>query len=118
MLDAGFVEAIDDLLGFLRRRNTGSNAETFDRGTLLLHLLPKRELEGELTLVDVESVERDSDSRLVDQLLDLGNLRSDGLLVVVSSSCELDVVSRFEDSRNETSFDGGGSPEARTKRDR
>lgn len=46
MLDAGVAEAVDDLLGLLGRRDSSSDAESLDRESFLLHLLPKRELES------------------------------------------------------------------------
>jgi len=67
-------------------------------------------LESELTLIDVESVESNSDTRFANELLNLRDLGTNSLLVVVSSSSEFNVVSCLETSRNETSFDGSGSP--------
>jgi hypothetical protein len=116
VFDASFMKTIDDFLGLLGRRNTSSDTETFDSSSLLLHLLPERKLESELTLVDVESVESDSNSRFVDQLLNLVDLGTHCLFVVMSSSSEFDVVTSLENSRNESSFDGGRSPVFRNEK--
>jgi hypothetical protein len=107
VLDAGRLEGGDDLDGLFRRRHTGGDAEAFDRKTLSPHLLPERELERELTLVDVERVEGDSDSGL-DLGLDLGDLGSEGLGVVVTSPGELDVEASVENGRDEAGGDGAG----------
>jgi hypothetical protein len=110
VLDAGLVKTIDDLLRLLGRRDTSGDTETFNGGAFLLHLLPERELERKLTLVDVERVQGDSDSRLVDEFRDLVDLGTNGLLVVMSSSGEFDVVTGLETGRNESSFDGRRCP--------
>jgi len=111
MFDTSFVKTVDNLLRLLGRRDTSSDTHSFDSSTFLLHLLPERELESELTLIDVESVESNSDTRFSNELLNLRDLGTDSLLVVVPSSGEFDVVSGLETGRNETSFDGSGSPE-------
>lgn len=107
MLDAGRLEGRDDLDSLLGRRDTGGDAKSLDGKTLSPHLLPKRELEGELPLVDVEGVEGDTDSGS-DSRLDVGDLGSEGSGVVVGSSGELDVVAGVEDGRDEASSDSRG----------
>lgn len=108
VLDAGRLERGDDLDGLLGRRNSSGDTETLDGKTLSSHLLPKRELEGELTLVDVEGIEGDTDSGL-DLGLDLGDFGSEGFGVVVTSSGELDVEAGVEDGGDETGGNGARS---------
>lgn len=126
MLDAGLAEAVDDLLRLLGRGDARGDAESLDREAFLLHLLPQRELERPthmhfvslefrseyrdrdvpLALVDVERVERDADAGHLDRLLDLVDLGPERLLVVVSSTGELDVEAGLEDGRDEAGLDG------------
>lgn len=68
------------------------------------------EKDSPLPLVDVEGVKGDSDSGLVDETLNFIDLGAKSLGVVVSSSCELDVVASGENGRDEAGLDGGGGP--------
>ena len=105
--DARASEAVNDLIRLLSAGNAGGDTETFDRKSLLPHLLPQRELETELALIDVERVEGDTDT-IGDLLLDFGNFGTESLCVVVSTTSQLDVVPSIEDCADEASLDGGG----------
>jgi hypothetical protein len=56
--DTGLCETLDDLSGLLHRWNTKS----FDGKALVTHFSPERKLEGELTGVDVEDIQGDTDT--------------------------------------------------------
>lgn len=99
VLDSRRLEVANDLGSLLRRRDTGSDTETFDGKTFPPHLLPERVLEGELPLVDVQGVQSDSDTRF-DLALNLGDLGTERLGVVVGTSGQLDVVTGVEGGRD------------------
>ena len=63
MLDSGLGQTLNDLYGLLRAWNTGCDTETLNRQPLLPHLLPQRELEAELSRINIESVKSDTDTR-------------------------------------------------------
>lgn len=108
MLDTGLLEGGDNFSRLLRGGDTGSDTETFDRETFLAHLLPERELEGELSLVDVQSVERDTNSGL-DSPLDFSDLGSEGLGVVVTTTGKFNVVAGVKSGSNKVGANGGRS---------
>ena len=56
VFNSGLGESLDNLSSLLRRWDTGGNTEAFNGEALATHLLPKRELEGELTRVDVQGI--------------------------------------------------------------
>jgi hypothetical protein len=53
VLHTSTTELIEDVGCVLGRRDTSGYTETFNGKTFGLHLYPERELEGELSLVDV-----------------------------------------------------------------
>lgn len=108
VLDTGLLEGGDNFSRLLRGRDTGSDTETFDRETFLAHLLPERELEGELSLVDVQSVERDTNSGL-DSPLDFSDLGSESLGVVVTTTGKFNVVAGVKSGSNKVGANGGRS---------
>jgi hypothetical protein len=105
VLDTGVGEALDDLSGLFRRWDTGGNTEPFNRKALTTHLLPERKLEGELTRVDVQGIQCDTDTdRNIG--LDLGNFGTKGCGVVMASSSQLDMVTGGQDRAHKTRLDG------------
>lgn len=58
-----------------------------------------------LSLIDVERIESDSDSRHIDVLLDLVDFCTKCLGVVVTSTGKLDMITSLENSRDETGLD-------------
>ena len=105
MLDTGLGETLNDLSGLLRRWNTGSNTKSFDGKGFATHFLPERKLEGELTGVDIEGIQGDTDASR-NAGLDLGDFGTEGCGVVVTSSGQLDVVTGGKDGAHETCPDG------------
>lgn len=107
VLDTGLLEGGDNFGSLLRGGDTGGDTETFDRETFLAHFLPKRELEGELSLVNVQSVECDTNSGL-DPPLDFSDLGSKSLGVVVTTTGKFNVVTGVKSGSHKVGADGGG----------
>ncbi|GFZ49402.1 hypothetical protein JCM24511_07522 [Saitozyma sp. JCM 24511] len=106
VLDPGSLERGDDLGCLLRAGDTSGHAETLDGETLAAHLLPQRELEGELSLVDVERVESKADTGL-NAALDLGHLCTESLGVVVTTTGQLNVEAGVKRGGDEVGTDSG-----------
>ena len=62
VLDTGLGETLDNLNGLLCRWSTCSNTKSFDGEVLVTHFLPERKLESELTGVDIEDIQCDTDT--------------------------------------------------------
>ena len=62
VVDSGLSESPDNHSDLLRQRHTGRNAETFNGEALTAHFLPERKLEGELTGVDVQGIQGDTNA--------------------------------------------------------
>ena len=62
MLDTGLGETLNNLNGLLCRWSTGSKTKSFDGEALVTHFLPERKLESELTGVDIEGIQCDTDT--------------------------------------------------------
>jgi hypothetical protein len=106
VLDPGSLERGDDLGCLLGAGDTSGHAETLDGETLAAHLLPQRELEGELSLVDVERVESKADTGL-NAALDLGDLCAESLGVVVTTTGQLNVEAGVKRGGDKVGTDSG-----------
>src|SRR5258708_11082629 len=104
MLDTGLAKRANDLGSLLSARDTCSNTEPLNRQALTLEILPERELEVELTRVDIEGVERNTNTWR-NLGLNFGDLGADGGGVVVTSSSEFNVITRAEDGRDKARLD-------------
>ncbi len=104
MLDTGLAKRANDLGSLLSARDTCSNTEPLNRQALTLEILPERELEVELTRVDIEGVERNTNTWR-NLGLNFGDLGADGGGIVVTSSSEFNVITRAEDGRDKARLD-------------
>lgn len=107
VLDGGGLETLDDLDGHFRGRNTSNNVETFHRKAIFPHLLPDRELEGELTRVDIQRIESDANTSR-NEFLSFGDLGVKGSSVVVTTASQFDMIASVDNSANKARLNSRG----------
>jgi hypothetical protein len=96
--NASLPQTGNDLSRLLRSGDAGSNSETLDGQTLLAHLMPQRELEAELTWVDVEGDTNPS----WDTRPDFVHLFAKCSVIVMSAASKLNMIPSIQYGADET----------------